>query len=307
MTDAGERFALQQKLRGAVNHKSPPFPCNVLAYSKDSTVRGFKLLRFSNQESFDKFRVMTVAMVRVILVQEDLDDIPEPTLRYAYNTLEPDNQLDSTEIPRNELQGLVFGVLHNPAAATPFEEIQMGTATAPDPGTATAAADAKTKAEAKTQEAAAKKAAKEAEKAKKKADALAKRSDGVIGTIRQALDTVEGTTANEVLNKLVAKFPDRTRDGMGSTVKIQFSRLEKSTGRDIINAKIVGRGRVYKFADKGVVPGEVEVETPPAAPPAPTAPAAAAPPAPAAPTPPAPAAAPTPVPAKSNNAKGGKR
>lgn len=278
MTTAGERNAFQANLRGSINHKSPPFPCNVLAYSKDANINGYKIIRFSTQESFDKFRVMTVAMVCVVLVEEDLDRVPESKLRLIYNQhAAKGEELDSTEIPRNELQGLVFGVIHNPDAATPYEETKMGTATPPETGTApTTAAEATTKAAAKAAEALAKKQAKEKEKADKKAEAAAKRSDGVIGTIRQALDTETGTTAAEVLDKLVKKFPDRTRDGMSSTVKIQFSRLEKSTGRDIINAKIVGRGRVYKFADKGAVPGVVEVDAPapaPAAPPAAEAPA----------------------------------
>jgi hypothetical protein len=135
----------------------------------------------------------------------------------------------------------------------------MGTATAPETGTAT---NATTKAEAKAAEAKAKREAREKEKADKKAAAAAKRADGVIGNIKQALEQDSGTTANEILDKLVEKFPDRTRDGMSSTVKIQFSRLAKSTGREIINQKIKGRGRVYKFADKGPIPGEIETEAP---------------------------------------------
>lgn len=293
---------MQTRLRGMVNHKMPPFPCNVLAYSKDENIRGFKVLRFNDQASFDHFRTNTVAMVRVLLTEDDLNDLSDDKLRMIYNTLRQEDELGASEIPRNELQGLTFGVIHNPDAATPYEETKMGTATAPETGTATPATpavDAATKAEAKAADAKAKRDAKEAEKNKKKQDAAARRADGVIGTIRKALDTEKGTTANEVLNTLVAKFPDRTREGMSSTVKIQFSRLEKSTGRDIINAKIVGRGRVYKFADKGIVPGVVETDTPtPAAAPTAGAPAPVAAPTGVAtpatePEVPAPAAAPT--------------
>lgn len=262
MPSADERNAMQRKLRGSVNHKMPPFPCNVLLYSKDSNIKGFKLIRFSTQAAFDKFRNMTVAMVRVILVEEDLADVSDERLRFIYNQLAPEGQeLDTTEIPRNELHGLVFGVIHDPDAATLYEESDMTAATAPETGTPDTA-ESKTKAEARALEQKQKRELKEKEKADKKASAAAKRADGVIGTIKKALDTAEGTTANEVLDTLVKKFPDRTREGMSSTVKIQFSRLEKSTKRDIINAKIKGRGRVYKFADKGAVQGEIETETP---------------------------------------------
>jgi hypothetical protein len=306
MPTATQRHEMQ-KLRGTINHKMPPFPCNVLAYSKDEKIKGFKVLRFSNQLTFDKFRAMTVAMVRVILTQDDLNDLSDDKLRQIYNQLAPEAELGDSEIPREELQGLTFGIVHDPDAATPYEDTQMGTATAPDKGTATPAGDATTKAEAKAADQKAKREQKEAEKAKKKAEAAARRADGVIGTIKSALDTDKGTTANEVLDTLVAKFPDRTREGMSSTVKIQFSRLEKSTGREIINAKIVGRGRVYKFADKGAVPGEVETDAAPAPAATPTAgaPAPVAAPAGVATPAPAPEAAPTATaaPAKKTAAK----
>jgi hypothetical protein len=252
MPTAEQRHAMQN--RASINHKMPPFPCNVLFYSKAANNAAYQLIRFKDQQSFDTARRMTVAAVRVILVEEDLNDIPDWTLVRAYNSIQVskgESPIDG-ELPRNELQGLAFGIFHDPDAATPYEESTMGTSTAPETGTPTN----KTEAKAAERKAAAEKKAQE--KADRKAQAAAKRSDGVIGTIKAALDTNEGTTANEVLDKLVAKFPDRTREGMSSTVKIQFSRLEKSTKREIINQKIKGRGRVYKFADKGAVPGEID-------------------------------------------------
>jgi hypothetical protein len=260
-----ERNAAQQQLRGSINHKMPPFPCNVLFYSKNAQNASFKLIRFSDQKSFDSHRNMSIAMVRVILVEEDLNDVPDWTLVRIYNSIQTskgESPIDG-EAPRNELQGLAFGILHDPANATPYEEITMGTSTAPETGTPAN----KTEAKAAERKAALEKKA--ADKQAKKDAAAAKRADGVIGNIKSALETDTGTTANELLDKLEAKFPDRTREGMSSTVKIQFSRLAKSTGREIVNAKIVGRGRVYKFADKGPIPGVVETEAP--------APAAAAP------------------------------
>ena len=72
-----------------------------------------------------------------------------------------------------------------------------------------------------------------------------KRAEGVIGTIKAMIDTKGGATQAEILDALVQKFPRRTRDGMSSTVRIQCSRLAKSTGRAIISKDIEGRGRVY--------------------------------------------------------------
>jgi len=291
-----DRHAAQQRLRGSINHRMPPFPCTVLFYSKDDSINGFRINRFEDQASFDKARTMSVAMVRVLLGPEDLADVPDRKLRFIYNKLTPAEQLDDSEIPREELQGLAFGAITNPSAATPYEDKSM---TAPDTTAPANPDEAKTKAEAKALELKQKRDAKEKEKADAKAAAAAKRADGVIGTIKAALDTNEGTTATEVLDKLVQKFPDRTREGMSSTVKIQFSRLAKSQKREIINEKIKGRGRVYKFADKGAVPGEVEAEAPAPAPTTatPATPAAAAPatPAPAAEVP---AATPATPPAK---------
>ncbi len=123
--------------------------------------------------------------------------------------------------------------------------------------TAPAAAAAPTKAELRAAELKAKREAKEAEKIARAAELKNKRKDGVIGTLAAALDTKEGTTRNEILAKLTAKFPDRDPVGMAVTVGIQLSRLAKSTGRKIVNAKIEPRGRIYGFADKVEFPQAV--------------------------------------------------
>jgi hypothetical protein len=99
-------------------------------------------------------------------------------------------------------------------------------------------------------------------KAAQKAANLAKRLDGVIGTIRKALENPNGTTRKETLDLLVAKFPDRDPMGMVVTVGIQFSRLAKSTGVPIENYKVEGRGRVYGFSNTLVRPAVVAVGTP---------------------------------------------
>lgn len=275
MASADKRFEMQSRMRmSSINRTNHPVPCTVLFFSKNPDVMGFSLIRFETQTQLDSARKMlTLAVARVILTADDLQDVSERQLVHLFNHYRGDKgeSLDAgSEIPRTELQDLVFGAINDPGAATPYEETTMST----DAATTEAGTPAN-KTEAKALEAKAKRDAKEAEKAKRKADAAAKRSDGVIGTIRAALDTTEGTTADEVLTTLVSKFPDRTREGMSSTVKIQFSRLQKSTGRNIINAKIKGRGRVYKFEDKGAVNGEVEVAE--VAAPAPAAPVATTP------------------------------
>jgi hypothetical protein len=82
----------------------------------------------------------------------------------------------------------------------------------------------------------------------------------VIATIKAHLESKSGGTHAEILDDLVTKFPDRTRDGMHSTVKIQCNRLAKTTGRAVSSKDIQGRGRVYKFEDKGAIPGKEAVK-----------------------------------------------
>ncbi len=275
MPNAEQRHAAQAALQiKRINHRMPPFPCIAVAFSRNDGVYGNKIVKFSNQKTFDTFLVGTIALTRVALFPADLTDVPVRTLLHVWNQFlstqdEPAVDFFPEGMSLEQIHHLVFGVLQD--LATPFEETQMGTS-APADGTTATSATGTTSTEAKAAEKAAAKAAKEQEKADRKAATAAKRADGVIGSIKAALETDKGVTQNEMLDILVGKFPDRTRDGMSSTVKIQFSRLAKSTKRDIHNAQIEGRGRVYKFADKGPVPGKVV--TAPAAGEAAAAPAA---------------------------------
>ena len=124
MADALQRARIQQ-LRGSINHKMPPFPCTVLFYSKEPHIKSFRVLTFQDQATFDRARAMSVAMVRVILTAEDLQDVTMDKLVHIFNTCAKDGEsIDAdNEIPRNELQDLVFGVIHD--AATPYQERSM--------------------------------------------------------------------------------------------------------------------------------------------------------------------------------------
>lgn len=117
--------------------------------------------------------------------------------------------------------------------------------------TAPAAPARPSKAELRAAELKAKREAKEAAKIARKAELASKRADGIIGTLKAALDTPTGTSRKEILAVLTAKFPDRDPIGMAVTVGIQLSRLQKTTGRKIVSAKVKSRERVYGF--EGVV------------------------------------------------------
>lgn len=98
------------------------------------------------------------------------------------------------------------------------------------------------------------------EMAESKAPAKSEKPAGVIATIKAHLESKSGGTHAEILDDLVKKFPDRTRDGMHRTVKIQCNQLAETTGRAIATRDIQGRGRVYKFQDKGAIPGKEAVK-----------------------------------------------
>lgn len=102
-------------------------------------------------------------------------------------------------------------------------------------------ADAKAKRE---QEREAAKAKKQAEK-----DALkAAKGPGVIGTIREFVTrrTPFGATIDEMLDELVQRFPERDREQMQTTCRIQVSRLQKDERVGTISSALIeGRGRVY--------------------------------------------------------------
>jgi hypothetical protein len=234
----------------SINYGRPPFPSVAILFSKQPGNSAYELVRFEDQNDVDQIRTRTVAAIRVLLHTNDLDDVPVEVLKLILNTSRPDFPVGAfPDTPEN--RDRVIALVKE--SATPYKEHYMadnenGTATAPANSTEAKAAERKQKAD---------------EEADKKARAE-KRSQGVIGTIKSMLDTKTGASQNEVLDALVKKFPERTRDGMSSTVKIQFSRLAKSTGREIHNANIEGRGRVYKFKDQGEVPGKIVVPAAPA-------------------------------------------
>ena len=261
MANAATRHQLQAMaatqiatVLASINHRMPPFPCVAIAFSKVDGNVANDVIRFSDQVTFDHYRMMRVGAIRVVLTQADLAEIPTPVLLAVYNRTRADKPLDRFR-DRQTAESRVFEVLNS--LATPYEESSMAEATAPATKAEAESAERKAQREAA-------KAAKAAEKEASKAARLAKNAEGVIGTIKSMIDTDTGATHEEILNVLVVKFPERTREGMTSTVKIQSSRLQKTTGRKIESANIVGRGRVYKFADKGPIPGEVVVPEAPA-------------------------------------------
>ena len=70
---------------------------------------------------------------------------------------------------------------------------------------------------------------------------------GVIATIRALLDRPEGVTVDEAVSHLTEVFPDRRAEGMATTVRIQFHRLARTTGRQVLSEIEGDRGRVYRF------------------------------------------------------------
>lgn len=241
-----------------INHARPPFPSVAILFSKQPGNTAFEIVKIEEQNDIDQLRGRTVAAIRVLLHTDDTNDVPLEVLRMILNTSRPDFPVGAfPDTPEN--RDRVIALIKE--SASPYKEHYMADNTETAAGTAAAPANST---EAKAAE---KKRIADEKAAKKEADKKAraeKRSDGVIGTIKASLDTNAGTTQNEVLDKLVAKFPERTRDGMSSTVKIQFSRLAKSQNREIHNANIEGRGRVYKFKDKGDIPGKVVAAAAPA-------------------------------------------
>lgn len=87
-----------------------------------------------------------------------------------------------------------------------------------------------------------KKAAKKATSEKKP---RAAKTDGVIGTILETVQREGGASANEILESLKERFPDRG-DGMMTTIRIQLSRLPKRLGFELKKTKDETRGLVYK-------------------------------------------------------------
>lgn len=231
-------------------------PVYVIRFAKDDGNDAHEFLRFESALAFKAWAPTQIGALRIIETKDDLKDVPTPVLLAIFNRTRADKPLDRFR-DRETAENRVFEVAFKDGVATPSNESLMAKAEA---ATQT---EAKTKAEAEAQQRKADREAKKAEKAAEKEKAAkdreAKRADGVIGTIKTILESDRGGTVDEIMTTLTAKFPDRSPDGMKSTVKIQTSRLAKSTKRTIVNEVIKGRGRVYKFEDKGAIPGEREV------------------------------------------------
>lgn len=277
MPNALERMERASRLNRPIIHVDR-YPVVAILHSKMAGNTAYEAILFEDQETLRSTKGKTVAQLVVINKVEDLKAVPNAVLDriIAERISRQDRPATETETGGDPLS-LVFDAL--PGVSTPFKESTMADQTE---GTTATDGGAKTKAEAQAAERKAAREKKAAEKEAAKKARIEARGNGVIGTIKKALDTKAGTTQEEVLDELVKKFPDRTREGMSSTVKIQFSRLAKSTGRAIHNAAIEGRGRVYKFEDQGPVPGKVvepaaKAPETPAEPKAPATPAAAAP------------------------------
>ena len=145
----------------------------------------------------------------------------------------------------------VAASVNTPEATASGEMTEATDVTAPVVAIPDAAAVAKAE---KAEAAKVAKAAKVAAAAAAKLAAAAKRADGVIGTICSMISSETGATRKEVIEALTEKFPTRDPLGMAVTVGIQFSRLTKKVG-PINNAKVTGRGRVYKVATAGSIIG----------------------------------------------------
>jgi hypothetical protein len=69
---------------------------------------------------------------------------------------------------------------------------------------------------------------------------------GIIDTILEAMASENGASTKEILDKLQKKFPERDRDGMETTVRIQVTRLPKKFNFILKRTKDEKRGLVYK-------------------------------------------------------------
>jgi len=111
------------------------------------------------------------------------------------------------------------------ATWTAPEALQAPTATEPTATTESAVSTKKTKTAKKTKAVAA-------------ANGAGKKP-GVISTILEMLNRATGVTVEEALDRLKTKFPERERDAMRTTCKIQLARHSKSKD------KTEGRGLIY--------------------------------------------------------------
>jgi ribosomal protein L31E len=233
-------------------------PATLIRFSKSNKNPFYEIVTFEQQGQLVSYLAATMGAVRVFDGSpESLKDVPTVTLLAAYNSSRGDSPLDRFR-DRHTAEARTAEVLQG--LAVKYEDTSMAKAEAAAVGQNSTDAKAAEKKAAREAKAAQKATEKEAAK---KATAE-KRAGGVIGTIKTFLESKTGGTQAEILDALVTKFPERTRDGMSSTVKIQVSRLAKSTGREIASKEIVGRGRVYRFVDAGPIPGKEVVKEAPA-------------------------------------------
>lgn len=240
-----------------------------LRYFAESGNTGFEVVTLATLTDKRAFMVARTGKFVLVTQPSDLAVVPTPTLLALFNSYRKTQKEAPLDRFRDAAtaQTRVYAVLA--ALATPFTA-----PTAPE-GTMTAvAAPEKPKASAKlTDEQKAAnlkartdaKAAKDAEKADKKAAAKGAKAPGVIMTIYGLFDTDKGATLSEFLAVAKAKFPERDPNSMSTTFRIQSSRLTVTHGKKIHSAEIEGReGRVYKFVDRGPIPGKPVVKADPA-------------------------------------------
>lgn len=243
------------------------FPVTILFFNHvNSTDATHEVVTFNEANELVAYLANTMAASRVVTGQpKELVDVPTQTLLGIFNRTRGESPLDRFRDRKSAETRTAEVVM---SLAVPFTETQMAKQEAAATGTTSTEAKAAERKAAREKKAAEKAAAKETAKKEREA----KRAGGIIGTIKSFLESKTGGTQAEILDKLVEKFPDRSKDGMMSTVKIQCSRLAKTTGREISAKEIQGRGRVYKFVDAGPIPGkEVVKEAPKPEPAAPKA------------------------------------
>lgn len=74
------------------------------------------------------------------------------------------------------------------------------------------------------------------------------RRPGVINTIIRQMGRKHGATVEEILDHLVEKFPERKRESMNTTVRIQIGKWPKANGVAVTKTNNPKRGKVYKIS-----------------------------------------------------------
>lgn len=94
----------------------------------------------------------------------------------------------------------------------------------------------------------AKEKAAKAAPAKEKAAKPGPKGVGVIAVIQHLMERKTGASVDEMVAALAEKFPDRSVEGMTSTVRIQVNRLPKKLGREVEKSTSEKRGGlVYRM------------------------------------------------------------